>query len=356
MNWGRNLLTDSGGFQMVSLLKLAEITEEGVTFQSPIDGSEMLLTPEQSIQCQNEIGADIIMQLDDVVSSVTANDERFEEATHRSVRWLDRCIKAHVRPKEQNLFGIVQGGLDTSPGGLREKCVKDMVERDLPGYAIGGLAGGEDKHCFWRVVAHGTAHLPSNKPRYVMGVGYPLDLMVCVALGADMFDCVYPTRVARFGVAIVPSGTMRLKAKEFSMDLGPVEEGCLCSTCKHYTRAFLHTAFKDNNAIAAQLLTKHNIAHMMTLMRTMREAILNGPETYEAFVRNFLRVMFPLGNVPVWTVEALAAAGMTVETSCTRESEAKEQKKEPVDGEVDVTKMISSDCERISKKKRESYS
>jgi queuine tRNA-ribosyltransferase len=189
-----------------------------------------------------------------------------------------------------------------------------------------------------------------------MGVGYPLDLMVCVALGADMFDCVYPTRVARFGVAIVPSGTMRLKAKEFSMDLGPVEEGCLCSTCKHYTRAFLHTAFKDNNAIAAQLLTKHNIAHMMTLMRTMREAILNGPETYEAFVRNFLRVMFPLGNVPVWTVEALAAAGMTVETSCTRESEAKEQKKEPVDGEVDVTKMISSDCERISKKKRESYS
>ena len=123
----------------------------------------------------------------------------------RSVRWLDRCIAAHQRPKEQNLFAIVQGGLDVSPGGLREQCVQEMVKRNLPGYAIGGLAGGEDKDTFWRVVAHGTAGLPLNKPRYVMGVGYPLDLVVCVALGADMFDCVYPTRTARFGVALIPT-------------------------------------------------------------------------------------------------------------------------------------------------------
>ena len=154
MNWNNSLLTDSGGFQMVSLLKLAVITEEGVKFQSPIDGSEMMLTPEQSIKCQNEIGADIIMQLDDVVSSVNPDEARFQEATSRSVRWLDRCISAHARPQEQNLFAIIQGGLDVSPGGMREMCLKEMIQRDLPGYAIGGLAGGEDKDSFWRVVAH----------------------------------------------------------------------------------------------------------------------------------------------------------------------------------------------------------
>lgn len=154
MNWSHNLLTDSGGFQMVSLLKLAEITEQGVKFQSPVDGSEMMLTPEESIRCQNEIGADIIMQLDDVVSSVNPDMERFKEATARSVRWLDRCIAAHKRPHDQNLFAIIQGGLDVSPGGLREQCLEAMIQRDTPGYAIGGLAGGEDKHFFWRVVAH----------------------------------------------------------------------------------------------------------------------------------------------------------------------------------------------------------
>lgn len=154
MNWKNNLLTDSGGFQMVSLLKLANITEEGVKFLSPIDGSPMMLTPEQSIKFQNDIGADIMMQLDDVVSSVSPDFERFKEATHRSVRWLDRCILAHKNPQTQNLFGIIQGGLDISPNGLREWCITEMVKRDLNGYAVGGLAGGEDKDSFWRVVLH----------------------------------------------------------------------------------------------------------------------------------------------------------------------------------------------------------
>eukprot|EP00595_Chromulina_sp_UTEXLB2642_P000376 CAMPEP_0196762294 /NCGR_PEP_ID=MMETSP1095-20130614/1698_1 /TAXON_ID=96789 ORGANISM="Chromulina nebulosa, Strain UTEXLB2642" /NCGR_SAMPLE_ID=MMETSP1095 /ASSEMBLY_ACC=CAM_ASM_000446 /LENGTH=258 /DNA_ID=CAMNT_0042112891 /DNA_START=1 /DNA_END=774 /DNA_ORIENTATION=+ len=149
MNWNHNLLTDSGGFQMVSLLKLANITEEGVVFQSHIDGKPMILKPEDSIGHQNNIGADIIMQLDDVVSSVATDTARFVEATYRSVRWLDRCIVAHKRKSEQNLFAIVQGGLDTSPGGLREQCINEMVKRNLPGYAIGGLAGGEDKKSFW---------------------------------------------------------------------------------------------------------------------------------------------------------------------------------------------------------------
>jgi tRNA-guanine transglycosylase len=155
MNWKRNLLTDSGGFQMVSLLKLAHITEEGVNFQSPSDSNKtLMLTPEESIACQNRIGADIIMQLDDVVSSVADDPARFEEATERSVRWLDRCITAHSKPHIQNLFGIVQGGLDIGEGGLRDKSLKALIERNLPGYAIGGLAGGEDKQHFWRVVSH----------------------------------------------------------------------------------------------------------------------------------------------------------------------------------------------------------
>ena len=192
MGWDRNILTDSGGFQMVSLLALAKITEEGVTFQSPVDGSKMLLTPEESMRVQNKIGSDIMMALDDVVSSVTVDDARFREATHRTLRWIDRCIAAHKRPTEQCLFGIVQGGMYGSPGGLRDICLDGMLLRDahLPGYAIGGLAGGESKDAFWRVVLHACQRLPKNKPRYLMGVGYPLDLVVCSALGVDMYDCV----------------------------------------------------------------------------------------------------------------------------------------------------------------------
>ncbi|KJE93636.1 queuine tRNA-ribosyltransferase [Capsaspora owczarzaki ATCC 30864] len=192
MNWNRSLLTDSGGFQMVSLLALAEITEEGVRFQSPHDGSMLMLTPEKSMELQNVIGADIMMQLDDVVSSLISGP-RVVEAMHRSIRWLDRCIEAHSAPHKQSLFAIIQGGLDNN---LRTQCVAEMVKRDLPGYAIGGLSGGEQKDPFWRVVDHCTNLLPENKPRYLMGVGYAVDLVVCSALGVDMFDCVFPTRTA----------------------------------------------------------------------------------------------------------------------------------------------------------------
>ena len=314
MNWPNCLLTDSGGFQMVSLLKFAEITEEGVKFESPVDGSEMMLTPEQSIQCQNEIGADIMMQLDDVVSSVNADQDRFYEATHRSVRWLDRCIKAHKRPSEQNLFAIIQGGLDVSPGGLREQCIEEMVKRDLPGYAIGGLAGGEDKESFWKVVAHNAKRLPAHKPRYLMGVGYPVDLVVCVALGVDMFDCVYPTRTARFGVALVPEGTLRVKSNEYKDDVkSPVDTECACSCCACYSRAALHAMFKANNPLAAQLLTTHNIAYMMRLMRTMREAILLGREAHVNFICEFLKKQFPSRNIPTWVVDALASVDIEID-------------------------------------------
>ena len=243
---------------MVSLLDLAIITEEGVKFKSPVDGTDMMLTPEQSIQCQNEIGADIIMQLDDVVSSVNPDEARFEEAMNRSVRWLDRCIHTHSKPTRQNLFAIVQGGLDTSPGGMRERCMHEMMKRNTPGYAIGGLAGGEDKAKFWRVVAHATEHLPEDKPRYCMGVGYALDLVVCIALGVDMFDCVFPTRTARFGVALVKSGRMRLRSREHKESLVPIEDDCKCPCCRgegSVTRAHLHYLLKQSDARAAQLIT-----------------------------------------------------------------------------------------------------
>ena len=162
MNWDGALLTDSGGFQMVSLLKLAEITEEGVRFQSPHDGSMLLLTPEKSMEIQNSIGADIMMQLDDVVHTLTTGD-RVVEAMHRSVRWLDRCIESHKQPEKQNLFPIIQGGLDLQ---LRSECIEEMVKRNMPGYAIGGLSGGEDKDKFWRVVKHCAERLPRDKPIY----------------------------------------------------------------------------------------------------------------------------------------------------------------------------------------------
>lgn len=174
------------------------------------------------------------MALDDVVHSCTDDDARFTEATHRTVRWLDRCIAAHARKDEQNLFAIVQGGLDVSEGGLRDQCLQAFLDRDakIPGYAIGGLAGGEDKGSFWRVVERCTRKLPENKPRYVMGVGYPLDIVVCTALGADMYDCVYPSRTGRFGTAMVPWGLLKLKSSECKDDERPIDPNCQCETCK----------------------------------------------------------------------------------------------------------------------------
>ncbi|GMH70687.1 hypothetical protein TL16_g05471 [Triparma laevis f. inornata] len=301
--WPGAMLTDSGGFQMVSLLKLASITEAGVAFQSPYkkdNGKMILLKPEESIRTQVSIGADVMMQLDDVVSSVRCDDERFEEATYRTLRWLDRCLGA-ATDEEQNMFAIVQGGLDVSVGGLREVCLEGFKRRDsqIPGYAIGGLAGGEGKDEFWRVVKQCCSALPSNKPRYLMGVGYPLDLVVCTALGVDMYDCVYPTRTGRFGVALVDCvspGTMRLKGTEFADDMRVVEEHCDCPCClkgKGYSRAKLHMMLKSGEPVAAQALTAHNIAYMMRLTRGMRGAILEG--RFEEFVREFLGRFYPAG-------------------------------------------------------------
>nr|XP_023677681.1 queuine tRNA-ribosyltransferase catalytic subunit 1 [Paramormyrops kingsleyae] len=307
MNWKGNLLTDSGGFQMVSLVELSEVTEEGVKFKSPYDGQEILLTPEQSIAIQNSLGSDIIMQLDDVVSS-TISGPRVEEAMWRSIRWLDRCIAANKNPHRQNLFAIIQGGLNAD---LRKACLEEMTKRDVPGFAIGGLSGGEEKDDFWKMVTLSTDHLPRHKPRYLMGVGYAVDLVVCVALGCDMFDCVFPTRTARFGSALVPWGSLQLKQKQYAKDFQPIDPGCSCATCRRHSRAYLHALFKCDTA-ALHHITIHNVAYQLSLMSAVRESIVGG--RFPQFVRTFMRRMFPSPEqYPSWAVEALASVNITLD-------------------------------------------
>ncbi len=306
MNWKRNILTDSGGFQMVSLLDLADITETGVTFQSPHDGSQMLLTPEHSMHIQNQIGGDIMMALDDVVSSTCPDEKRVEEAMWRTLRWMDRCIRAHKNPYQQNLFGIVQGGLHPR---LRNICLDGLIKRNCPGYAIGGLSGGESKDEFWKMVDLCTDKLPQNKPRYCMGVGYPVDLVVCVALGVDMFDCVYPCRTARFGTALVGDGTMKLKSQKYESDLGPLDENVPGMVRDNYSRAFLHQVVCKEET-GCHLVTYHNIAYQMRLMKQMREAIIDG--SFEKFVKDFMFLQYPDKKYPTWATDALSKVGINV--------------------------------------------
>lgn len=304
-------LTKPSSFQMVSLLKLATITEDGVEFLSPHDGSPMLLTPEHSMSLQNSIGSDIMMQLDDVLVTTSPDKERMREAMLRSVRWLDRCIAAHKNPDRQNLFCIIQGGLDLE---MRKECCREMVARDTPGIAIGGLSGGEAKDDFCRVVATCTAELPELKPRYVMGIGYPEDLVVSVALGADMFDCVWPTRTARFGNAITKAGVLNLRNAKYASDFGPIEPGCGCICCRQsedglgITRAHInHNASKET--VAAHLLTIHNVWYQLNLMREVREAIME--DRYPAYVRGFFAGLYEdKKDYPSWAVNALNSVGV----------------------------------------------
>uniref|UniRef100_A0A1A9WWF0 Queuine tRNA-ribosyltransferase catalytic subunit 1 n=1 Tax=Glossina brevipalpis TaxID=37001 RepID=A0A1A9WWF0_9MUSC len=300
MGWPRALLTDSGGFQMVSLLQLAEIDENGVNFRSPFDNSECMLTPEHSIQIQNVIGADIIMQLDDVVKTTTTGP-RVKEAMHRTIRWVDRCIDAHSRDEEQSLFPIVQGGLDLK---LRHECMEGLLKRPVRGYAIGGLSGGESKDDFWLTVHRCTDLLPKDKPRYLMGVGFAADLVVCVALGIDMFDCVFPTRTARFGSALVMSGQMNLKQKKYALDMRPIDEECICSTCKTYTRSYLHHIVTVEG-VSSSLLSIHNVSFQLSLMSQMRSAIEKNE--FPKFVQEFMIKYFANDPIPKWIREALAA-------------------------------------------------
>lgn len=307
--WDHNLLTDSGGFQLVSLSKFTQITEEGALFASPFTGEPTMLTPEESISIQHAIGADIIMQLDDVVSSLTVGP-RVGEAMWRSVRWLDRCIRYHEeagRQGVQNLFAIVQGGLDSE---LRDQCLGEMIKRkdSVAGYAIGGLSGGEEKDVFWRIIEQCTAKLPADRPRYSMGIGFAEDLLVCVALGVDMADCVFPTRTARFGVALTFYGPLNLKLNKHAEDFNPIDETCPCPTCSDgVSRAALHHSVTRETA-AAHAITQHNLAFQAQIMGRARDAIVDG--TFPAYLRVFFSNYFKEDGYPEWCVNALHSVGV----------------------------------------------
>ncbi|PIO36894.1 hypothetical protein AB205_0049510 [Aquarana catesbeiana] len=224
-----------------------------------------------------------------------------------SIRWLDRCLAANKHPEKQNLFAIIQGGLDAQ---LRKKCLEEMTKRNVPGFAIGGLSGGEEKDHFWKMVTLSTDHLPRDKPRYLMGVGYATDLVVCVALGCDMFDCVFPTRTARFGSALVPWGSLQIKSKQFAKDFQPIDKDCKCPTCQRYTRAYIHALFKSDTA-GMHHITVHNIAYQLNLMRSVRESILKGH--FPQFIQDFMKIMYGTKDkYPKWAVDALETVNITL--------------------------------------------
>lgn len=293
---------------MVSLLDLSNVTEDGVQFISPIDSRTILLTPEESIRTQQAIQSDIMMALDDVVSAELDPEKdraRIEEATYRTTRWLDRCISAHTN-ENQTLFAILQGHLDISENGFRQYCVEQIIARQdkIGGVAIGGLSGGEAKETFWRVVKYCCDRLPPQLPRYCMGVGYPVDLVVCVCLGVDMFDCVYATRTGRFGTAFGVNGEMVLTREAFRGDMRPLVEGCRCETCKSgASRAFLCSLLHAGEPAAGTMVSIHNVCFLLDLMTRLREAII--AQRLKEVVTDFLKSWY--GDAPLdnWVREAL---------------------------------------------------
>jgi queuine tRNA-ribosyltransferase len=307
MKWSNNVLTDSGGFQIVSLSKLSVRSENGVEFVSHIDGDDrkIILTPEKSMSIQNNIGSDIMMAFDDVIRP-TSNINEIYDACERSLRWIDRCIQSHKRKKEQNLFGIIQGGLDLN---LRKIAVEEMNKRNLPGYAIGGMAGGESKNDFWKVVNTCTDYLPENKPRYLMGVGYPVDLVICSLLGVDMFDCVFATRTARFGTAFTNNGFIKLKNQKFKFDFNPIEIECDCEVCQKYTKSYFYYMF-NKNPRAVVLISFHNVYYLLNLMKKVRNSIIQG--NVNDFVKDFFMKQFP-DSTPSWIRDALKKAGVNID-------------------------------------------
>ena len=271
MNWDRPILTDSGGFQVFSLNALRKISEEGVEFVSHLDGSRHFMTPEKSIQIQNTIGADIIMCFDECAPP-DADYEYTKKSMEMTSRWAERCKKAHQRPDEQALFGIVQGGMYED---LRAQSVKELTEIDFPGYSIGGLSVGEPKPVMYRILDHTTPLLPKDKPRYLMGVGSVDCLFEGVIRGIDMFDCVLQTRIARNGTALTSQGKVVIRNATSAEDFGPLDPECDCYVCRNHSRAYLRHLIKCNEILGARLLTYHNLYYTLSLMEKIREAIRN---------------------------------------------------------------------------------
>jgi queuine tRNA-ribosyltransferase len=297
MNWSGATLTDSGGYQVFSLAPLIEVTETGVSFRSHIDGAEHLLTPESAIEIQHALGADVIMAFDQPVGYPVQLAEA-REATERSDRWAERCLEAHrERAGDKsptlhsygdgallpNIFGIVQGGFETD---LREQSAGRLTALPFDGYAIGGLSVGEPKELTFELLAHTAPLLPAERPRYLMGVGTPADIVRAVGFGVDMFDCVLPTRLGRNGTAFTRAGKVNLKNAQYQDDLRPLDPECQCEVCASHTRAYLRHLYKAGEMLAARSLTYHNLYLYLRLMEEMRQAILAG--RYRDFAEAFL--------------------------------------------------------------------
>ncbi len=271
MGWDKPILTDSGGFQVFSLGPLRKITEEGVSFRSPIDGTERFISPERSIEIQNALGADIIMIFDECPA--LPNDYTYlKDSMEMTLRWAERSKNAHQNP-QQLLFGIVQGGMARE---LRQASVAGTVSLGFPGYAIGGLSVGEDKDLMYDMLTFTAPLLPKNKPRYLMGVGTPEDLVYGVRCGIDMFDCVMPTRNARNGSLFTSEGIVRIKNAKYTHDFSPLDPACRCYTCQNFTRAYLRHLHIENEILGSQLHTLHNLHFYVSLMRGVRRAIYDG--------------------------------------------------------------------------------
>lgn len=269
MNWNKNILTDSGGFQVFSLQTIRKICEEGVEFRSHLNGEKLFMSPENSINIQQALGSDIMMCFDEC-APYPSEKEYVEQSAQMTTRWAKRCKEAYTNHDKQALFGIVQGGMYDD---LRKKSAKDLVKLDFDGYAIGGLSVGEPKEVMLEVLDKVTQYLPENKPRYLMGVGSPDYLIEAVMRGIDMCDCVLPTRMARNGTAMTSHGRVIIKNKQYELDFTSLDSECQCYTCKNYTRAYLRHLIKCGEILGARLMTIHNLYFLVNLMEQVREAI-----------------------------------------------------------------------------------
>ena len=288
-SWQRPILTDSGGFQVWSLGEMRKISEEGVKFASPVNGDKLFLTPETSMQIQHVLNSDIVMQFDECTPYETkghvTTEKEARSSMELSLRWARRCLDEFQRLANPNaLFGIVQGGMFEN---LREESLASLVELDLPGYAIGGVSVGEPKEAMQRIVAHTPHRLPDTKPRYLMGVGTPEDLVAGVAAGVDMFDCVMPTRNARNGHLFTRFGDLKIRNARHKSDERPLDPTCGCPTCGSFSRAYLHHLDRCGEMLGPMLASVHNLHYYVNLMREVREALDAGE--FPAFAQRFVQ-------------------------------------------------------------------
>lgn len=269
MNWDQAILTDSGGFQVFSLSHFRKIEEEGVFFRNHLNGDKLFLSPEKSMEIQNALGSDIMMAFDEC-PPFPATHDYMKKSVERTSRWAERCLSAHSRTEDQGLFGIVQGG---EYEDLRKLSAKDLTSLDFPGYAVGGLSVGEPKDVMNRVLEFTTPLLPTNKPRYLMGVGSPDSLIDGAIRGIDMFDCVLPTRIGRNGTCMTSTGRLVVKNAKYARDFRPLDENCNCHTCQNYSRAYIRHLIKCDETFGIRLTTYHNLHFLIQLMQQVRQAI-----------------------------------------------------------------------------------